>query len=80
MAAPAPVLVSIGLGVGLHITMPNRHWNRIGSQHANIEEGIGRGVGLDVNEALILNRWVGLGVQRRSSDEQSFANENEIEG
>jgi hypothetical protein len=74
--------------------MPNRHWNRIGSQHANIEEGIGRGVGLDVNEALILNRWVGLdvnealilnrwvglGVQRRSSDEQSFANENEIEG
>ena len=46
----------IGVGVGLQIGIPRKHWNRVGSQHPVIAEGIGRGVGLDVKEALALNR------------------------
>lgn len=52
----------IGVGVGLQIGMPRKHWNRVGSQHPVIVEGMGRGVGFDVNEALKLNRCVGFEV------------------
>ena len=44
------------VGVGLQMGIPIKHWNRLGSQHPVIVEGIGRGVGLGVNEELILNR------------------------
>ena len=58
-----PDTTGIGEGVGLQIGMPRKHWNRVGSQHPVIVEGMGRGVGLDVNEALMLNRCVGLDVK-----------------
>ena len=52
----------IGVGVGLQIGIPRKHWNRAGSQHPVNVEGIGRGVGLGVNDALMLNRCVGFDV------------------
>lgn len=51
-----------GVGVGLQIGIPIKHWNRVGLQHPVIVEGIGRGVGFGVNVELILNRCVGLEV------------------
>lgn len=64
MGTGEPDTTGMGEGVGLQIGIPRRHWNRVGSQHPVIVEGMGRGVGLDVKEALKLNtgRCVGLGV------------------
>jgi hypothetical protein len=70
-------IVAFGVCVGLQIGMPRKHWNFVGSQHPVIEEGSGRGVGLDVNDELKLKRCVGLGVldslglQRGASEGQS---------
>lgn len=57
-----PDTTGTGDGVGLQMGIPRKHWNRAGSQHPVIAEGIGRDVGFDVNEALMLNRCVGFEV------------------
>lgn len=57
---PTTPIEGRGDGVGLQIGIPIKHWNRLGSQHAIImEDGIGRGVGLGVNDA----DGLGLGVK-----------------
>lgn len=65
MSLPPTTLDGRGDGVGLQMGIPIKHWNRVGSQHPIIiEDGIGRGVGLEVKDADGLNtRCVGLEVK-----------------